>query len=205
MTVASCSLDAFLDLNLTVGDTKIFINRAQKKSDDKSLTTRIYFMKDLFNPAPLMLSDLKSHLLTFGKVVDIHIFKNHLGVSKEYGFCDFEESGPISRLLELKCSEMKDGNKVYYQKNKSKIKKRVLVIQKKLKKNIIHNPNYKENGLVTSDYPSQSSKVKSGNAMTGLQRLSREGPSVSMVLYKDDRMESEVNLINPRNNPKLNS
>lgn len=136
MTVPSNSLEAFLSQDITVGDTHLFINKAQKKSDDTSLSTRIYFMKDLFNPTPLSLPKLHSHLLAFGEIVDIHIYKNHLGVSKDYGFCDFEETGPPAHLLKYKFSEMPDGSRVYYQKNKSRIKKRVLTIQRKMRKTI---------------------------------------------------------------------
>lgn len=89
MKVPSSSVGVFLGKKIRISNSYLFINKAKKKNDDESLSKRVYFMKDQFNSTPLDVSALQSYFTQFGKITDFYLFKNHLGQSKGYGFCDF--------------------------------------------------------------------------------------------------------------------
>lgn len=104
ITVPEKSLKAFLESEICISNTKLFINKAQKKCDDSSVTKRLYFMKDFMDPSPLDESRVKKFFMRYGKISDVHIFTNHVGKSKGYGFCDFTEDEAKHRLLKQKSS-----------------------------------------------------------------------------------------------------
>lgn len=135
MTVPSRSLSDFLGKEITLPDTRLFINKAQPKSSQQCLSTRIYFMKDMLDQTTLTVSKIQEHLSSFGQVDNIYIYKNHLGKSKGYGFCDFQEASPLAHLFQIKLTSMVDGTRLYFHKGKDSVKRKALQIQKKARKN----------------------------------------------------------------------
>lgn len=134
MTVPRSSLDSFLSKEVASLLPELFINKAQRKTNQASLANRIFFMKDLLKPTPLDPAQVTTILESFGEIEDIYFYKNYSGKTKGYGFCDFKQTGLSSRFLKIKYSETANGQRIYYHRNKDSIKKRVFLMQKKVRR-----------------------------------------------------------------------
>lgn len=102
ISVHKDSVDKFLDVRIEVDGAALFVNFAKKKCDKNSLESRLYFMTDLNKSVSVDSNDISDFFSTRGNVQSVHLYRNHQGKFKNYGFCDFKTKEEKVRVLDTK-------------------------------------------------------------------------------------------------------